>query len=302
MNILENNNLKKIAISLIVVFAVIFIIVGERPRHKTDVKNHVNVQKPTVQKALDIQEAKSHKPIAVNNVEQAPTPTIQPQNIQPTAEEPKNEHEKLLSSINGKKIIEKNYSNNTDLMEKAIEDHNKKLSKKSATYSEKDNTDKEQTQTGIVNTEGTLEVSKDDQAKIQAEEGKKGEPLGGITDISDSEPKEKAIVNPAIQEERNLQQKYPQRYSTSTVVGTGIVYAIDTSTAQVKVLLEGDSFWTSLGKPEEAEKSAIQNYILEGETKNSAVILDISSAQAWRVTFSGDDITWSKVKPFADSE
>lgn len=297
MNILDIKNIKKLVIALIVIFGIIFIIIGERPRHKADIKNPIT--EPASGKVTE-------QP-AVNNVTQteitaAPSADIQEEKADKVSNKPvedTSDHDQLISSLNGKEIIASKYSDaDNTLMEQAIKDHQSTTAEQPESISTKDNTDTELSEAGLAKTADKLSITRKDTQNIQKAEDKDSQSLNSLLDISEPEIAETSAVNPAITKEEELQDKYPQRYSTSTVIGTEIVYAIDTTTAEVSVLLEGNTYWINLGKPDGAQKNKLQTYILEGATKDSAIVLDTLSAQAWRVKFSNDNIEWSVIKPF----
>ena len=295
MNILNGKNITRALITLIVIFGVIFIIVGERPRHKADVKN------PTKQtdQTINNQNLKPDNTASklTNDVTPQTIPEIKSEVKIPTEEN--NKQETKTKTIDGKKLISQKYKNSDKtFMQKAIEMHNLKKADKLKAISNKDDTDSEISETGLAVNSQELSTNVQNENKIQKEENVDSAPVKSLTNLSEPDVKESSDINPAIIKEQDLQDKYPLRYSSSTAADTSTIYLIDTATAQVAILEEGSTHWINLGKPENAEPKPVSTYTLEGATKNSAIIMDVSTAESWRVTISKDDIKWTVIKPF----
>ena len=168
-------------------------------------------------------------------------------------------------------------------MQKALADYNKTHKKsEKKDFTTKDAVDMNLSEQGLSTDASLLSISPKTEEKITAEEDVYSAPVKSLTQLSNPTNTEPSDINPALLKAQEIQDKYPQRYATSTVAGSKTVYAIDTSTAKVAVLMENNTYWTSLGKPETATPKPIGTYILEGAATDSAIVMDTNTAEAWR--------------------
>lgn len=301
MKILCGSNITKTLIALVVILGIIFIIVGERPRHKANVKNPVKQTVPTANKQNVKPDNTSSQAIDTSQPATASEEKVAPKNIV-TSGEP-NKQKKPTELVDGKALITQKYKNSDKtFMQKAIEMHNAKKANEPKNTSSKDDVDSEISKAGLAPNAEKINTDKQNESKIQKEEDVDAAPVKSLTTLSEPEVKESSDINPAVIKEQDLEDKYPLRYSSSTAADTNTVYLIDTATAQVSMLPDGNTYWINLGKPEGSTPKPVSTYTLEGTTKNSAVVMDISTAESWRVTVSKDDIKWTVIKPFTTKD
>ena len=346
MKIYDKDNIVKILIALIVIFGIIFIIVGERPRPKADTakKNNPPAQTSTKQTSPAVpatpvptttpktseQETTESTVAPVTATKQTPatktppaaTPeattntnaesSAKPAIVKDTASDtsdqaathPKTPESLKTVKLDPKELISNKYKNaDHRFMQKALADYNKthKTAAKQD-FNKKDAVNTELSEQGLTPDANQLSMSPKSEEKIAKEEETAGSSLKSLTQLSNPENTESPDINPALLKAQQFQYKYPQRYATSTAIGSKNVYAIDTSTAEVSVLMSDNTYWISLGKPETAIKKPISTYILEGATADSAIVMDTSTAEAWRVTVDENNINWTVIKPFANND
>ena len=301
MKILSGSNITKTLIALIVILGIIFIIVGERPRHKANVKNPVKQTAPNASKQNVQPDNTAPKVIGASQPTTTPKKTPAPEII--VTPEEMNKQKIPTQLVDGKKLITQKYQNSDKtFMQKAIEMHKEKKANELNNTLSKDDVDSEISEAGLAANAEKINADKKNESKIQEEEDVDATPVKSLTTLSEPEVKESSDINPAIIKEQDLEDKYPLRYSSSTAADTNTVYLIDTSTAQVSMLPDGNTYWINLGKPEGATTKPVSTYTLEGTTKNSAVVMDISTAESWRVTVSKDDIKWTLIQPFTTKD
>ncbi len=283
MKFLESKKITIILIALIIIFAIIFIVVGERPRHKAEPKtqtqsisaNTSSQDSPETAEKSEATPAASQASATPTPASQAaPTPTVKPD----TPENP-----------NAQKTVQD------------IEQHQEQNAKELIDSSATDNTDTILSESGLQINDQNLPVSQKTDEQVQEEEDPGAGNFKSFTKLSEPEDPEKQKVSPGVAKLRAIEDKDPLRFNAVTVPGTSVIFAVDTKTANTGVLLEGNDYWINLGKPEGAAAGELSTYTLTGVTPTSAIVMDTITADSWRVTISKDNIHWEKIKPFANS-
>ena len=287
-NIFKFNKIKLILISLIIIFGIIFIIIGERPRHKEPIPQQI-VKQPITDKEPYSQAQplpKSKQTSAIKNT----VKTIKKETTD----------NKSSLNIDAKKIISEKYKDNgnKEIYEKALEKHKIDVAQDSSSL--KDGTDTQETEAGLATTAGKMNLSSE---KTAIDSQQPLPPVSG-KDFFD-------LKNPVSQEKKadkelnkiaTLEEKNPARYATESTADQKMIYMIDTYTADLKVLYKETDVWKDLGKPDDAKEYNSNTYALEGVTSDSAVIFNSSTAHTWKVSVNGSNINWKSVNPFPKND
>ncbi len=303
MEILKKDNIVKVLIAIIIILGVIFIIVGERPRHKAEANKTAQNENINSEKAATAEEV---TPPA--DTKQSAQPTQPQVNSEETAVDSSDKKTAApgaenTNEIDGKKLIHDKYQNSDmTFMQHAIDEHNAQKAREMKDFAEKNSVNSEISESGISTDAANLSMNKAEEEKIAQEEGKPSEDVKSLTSLSNPDIKETDNVNPAIAKAEKIQYENPQKYATSTALDASAIYAVNTETAETYMLKKGDTEWRNLGKPEGVSTKPIATYTLEGANADSAVVLDTSTAEAWRVSLNGENISWNVIKPFADKE
>ncbi len=304
MEILKKDNIVKVLIAIIIILGVIFIIVGERPRHKADVKTPSQNQpeKPQATASEPAESQSSTKEATPPKPEPEETDAISDiKNDSSPAQAADNAAD--INKIDGKQLIHEKYKNSDQtFLQNAIDEHNAQKKSQVEEFSAKNDVNSDISESGISTDSANLGMDTVQEEKIAKEEGSPSEDVKSLTALSNPDIKDSDNINPAIAKAEKIQYENPQKYATSTAVDTSAVYAVNTETAETYMLKKGDTEWRKLGKPEGVSSKPIATYTLEGANADSTVVLDTSTAEAWRVTVTDDNISWNVIKPFADKE
>ncbi len=288
MKFLESKKITIILIALIIIFAIIFIVVGERPRHKAEPKTQTqSISANTSSQDSPKIAEKSKSTPAANQASASAAPTPQPASQTDATPAVKPD---TPENPNAQKTVQD------------IEQHQEQNAKELINSSATDNTDTILSESGLQINDQNLPVSQKTDEQVQKGEDPGASNFKSFTKLSEPEDPEKQKVSPGVTKLRNIENKDPLRFNAVTVPGTSIIFAVDTKTANTGVLLEGNDYWINLGKPEGATAGELSTYTLTGVTPTSAIIMNTITADSWRVTISKHNIQWEKIKPFANSK